>query len=347
VFVCLYVCRPKRPRRAPSIVLNEDAFVDSLQTIIERDYYPDLQRIRTKLQWMEAKEKGDYATMREIQQRYGGAGGAGMSTQRVSRTPAALQTPAAIGGSSSFPAADLSTSMNPLAPSSSLSSSSPASLAATVVDEAAVTLDKNGNPVDTTLPLDKFVATYTSEDNAAYEQLADAAHQKFRERNSWVEQAALKNQRFIEGPEAQERTNTLRTWNYAVRNRLMYYPDAIDPEPTLAITSSSSSGGGGADDAATSTTSSTRVVRGEPKAINRDNTRFAVPEPVIGKRRRGAEEAAAAAAAVASSANVTATPAAPLSDAELMARRRAELKAADEAPLKGPSDQSTSQVTAF
>jgi hypothetical protein len=39
-----------QPRRAPDAVLNEDSYVDALQHVIERDYYPDLPRIRVKLQ---------------------------------------------------------------------------------------------------------------------------------------------------------------------------------------------------------------------------------------------------------------------------------------------------------
>lgn len=39
------------------------AFVDSLQHIIERDYFPDLPRIRTKLKWLEAKEAGDVGAL--------------------------------------------------------------------------------------------------------------------------------------------------------------------------------------------------------------------------------------------------------------------------------------------
>lgn len=48
--------RPNRPKKRAK-VLDEDDFVDSLQTIIERDYYPDLPRIRTKLAWLKVNFK--------------------------------------------------------------------------------------------------------------------------------------------------------------------------------------------------------------------------------------------------------------------------------------------------
>jgi hypothetical protein len=44
--------RPKKRKRLPEKVLDEDDFVDSLQHIIERDYFPDLPRLRTKLAWL-------------------------------------------------------------------------------------------------------------------------------------------------------------------------------------------------------------------------------------------------------------------------------------------------------
>jgi protein DGCR14 len=180
--------------------------------------------------------------------------------------------------------------------------------AAFVPDEAPRVVDKDGNHVDTSLNLDRFVASYTSEDNASYQQLSDRAHQQFRERNSWVEEAAVKNQLLLESAESQER-GALRMWNYSVRNRLMYYPDAIEPAASLAVVP--------AGDAAAATTPSGATMRGAPKAVVAENTRFVAPLPVTGKRRRDAVEGDDAATG-------------PVTDAELIARRRARLR--DDAP---------------
>ena len=181
--------RPKRPRRAPSTVLDEDAYVDALQTIIERDFYPDLPRIRTKLRWMEAKERGDVATMREIQRQFGSTGsfassggvnggGGGNTTQRVTRTPAQLQTPSA-GATQTATATTSTTAASTASTSGALDNGFDGG-------GASLTLDRDGNPVDTTLSLDKFVANYTSEDNKSYEELADTAHLRFRERYRYL-----------------------------------------------------------------------------------------------------------------------------------------------------------------
>ena len=47
-----------RPRKRAAQVLDEDVYTDSMEAIIERDYFPDLPKLRNKLDWLEALRSG-------------------------------------------------------------------------------------------------------------------------------------------------------------------------------------------------------------------------------------------------------------------------------------------------
>ena len=46
-------------RAARREVLDEDEFVDKLDSIIQRDFYPELPRLRSQLELLEALDAGD------------------------------------------------------------------------------------------------------------------------------------------------------------------------------------------------------------------------------------------------------------------------------------------------
>ena len=43
--------RPKRKREV--VVLDEDDWTDKLEAIIQRDYFPDLPKLESQLEWLE------------------------------------------------------------------------------------------------------------------------------------------------------------------------------------------------------------------------------------------------------------------------------------------------------
>lgn len=51
-------------------VLEEDVYIDAIEKIIQREYFPDLPKWKDQYEYIEAKKKRDFAKMLEIRQKY-------------------------------------------------------------------------------------------------------------------------------------------------------------------------------------------------------------------------------------------------------------------------------------
>ncbi|KAK7258359.1 hypothetical protein RIF29_23932 [Crotalaria pallida] len=230
-------------------VLDEDSYVEALENIIERDYFPDISKLRDRLDWLEAIKTGDPVLIRDaqlkiIERRHG------HSTTKVTNSTRNTLTPG-------------STFMRNFTPlDDEFDAKTPKGLSF----PQGETIDNEGG-VDTSLGLDQFLRRYTSEDNHSFSMILDKVNRKRKERFGYLIEGEKDDPvKAIEGDAKRERItdgygtsyqppSTLEGWNYTAKNLLMYHP---------------------ADRGEVPLTEEERAVRikGLTKEINRANTRF-------------------------------------------------------------------------
>eukprot|EP00727_Mastigamoeba_balamuthi_P000719 m51a1_g10644 hypothetical protein (506) ;mRNA; r:24454-26297 len=191
----------KRQRTRPAVVLDEDTFVSSVDAIVERDFYPDLPKLRAQQEYLDALQRNDIDKIRELQQR-------SVARLRQGATPtpqgAACATPARAGAAS--------------AGAEGLAGGVAA------VGEAGTAAAAPG------MTLNAFLERHTGEDNAAFERLREKEERKSAARRPWLTGTAAENEerrrRALEGG---AEANRLLTWKYEPRNTLFYSPDGAEP----------------------------------------------------------------------------------------------------------------------
>lgn len=193
----------------PKKILDEDEYIESLEKIIQRDFFPDVSKLQAQKDYLEAEESGDLERMREIAIKYGSA-----MAKYTPRTYVPYTTPSTF----ETPDGGIAT------PSSSQK------------HRAGKEDGKEGEKSeDKDLPsLDRFLAKNTSEDNASFEQIMELAEDKDKLRHAWLYEAENEyNERHEQNlalpsteKQALECTKAgLDTWQYKAKNALMYYPE--------------------------------------------------------------------------------------------------------------------------
>ncbi|XP_058070706.1 uncharacterized protein LOC131219529 [Magnolia sinica] len=212
----------KNPRKRPtSSVLDEDTYVAAIEKIVERDFFPDLPKLRDRLDWLEAVRSGDPIQIRDAQlkilERRGSGGG---------RTA----TPASSDGKIRSSASSFFSSPTPLDPYKSPAHPGP-EFSATGESASAA---EDSAMVDDLLSLDEFFRRYTSEDNESFSKIMEKVNRKRKERFGYLtegekeEVKALeleKRDRITDGfGTSDQPLSTLEGWKYTAKNLLMYNP---------------------------------------------------------------------------------------------------------------------------
>ena len=194
---------PYPQKRIPSTHLKEDHYAEVVDSLIERDYFPDLPSLRLQHGLAVAERRGDHHAAAEFRHRL------------AAMTPATplVSKPAVVteDGDKSATSKDQR-------------------LEVSLVDGSSRVLDLAGTT------LDKFQARYTSEDNASFEKLIEKDKSKRRQKESWVEDAERKHNQNVGSirlavQDGEQLQGQLQLGNHDARS-VMYFQHKHDPKGT-------------------------------------------------------------------------------------------------------------------
>lgn len=246
---------PKNPSRKRSRVLDEDSYVAAIEKIIERDFFPDISKLRDRLDWLEAVKTRDPIQIRDAQLKIIERRGKRVNNGNPESTRGQTQTPG-------------STFMRNFTPFDEFDGKAPQTLGG-LGRELSGEDDCGGieGEIDTNLSLDEFFRRYTSEDNESFSKILEKVNRKKKEKYGYLTQGEneeddvkliedVKRDRITDGYGTSDQpTSTLEGWKYTAKNLLMYHPadrgEAPLTEEELAVR-----------------------LKGLTKEINRGNTRF-------------------------------------------------------------------------
>nr|XP_010925823.1 splicing factor ESS-2 homolog [Elaeis guineensis] len=215
---------PGNPRKRRPSVLDEDTYVAAIEKIIERDFFPDIPKLRDRLDWLEAVRSGDPVLIRDAQLKIlerRAAATAG-KTPSVAPDSTATGNRSRTPGSTFFPVPSATPFGSDQTPAVPLAPTDPA------------TSDDPAADVDVSLTLDEFFRRYTSEDNDSFSKIMEKVNRKKRERYAYLLEGERETVKTLEDEKRDRITDgygtsgqpasTLEGWKYTAKNLLMYDP---------------------------------------------------------------------------------------------------------------------------
>ncbi|KAM7503743.1 hypothetical protein LguiB_002647 [Lonicera macranthoides] len=235
---------PINPRKRPA-VLDEDSYVAAIEKIIERDFFPDIPKLRDRFDWLEAVRSGDPVQIRDAQLKIlERRGGKASNSDTSSKIP----TPGSTFFRNSTTPFELH-DKTPLVDN----------------DEIKDEIKGLGESSDVPFSLDEFFRRYTSEDNDSFNKIIEKVNRKRKDRYGYLLEGEKEDVKLIEGAKRDRITDgygtsdqpvsSLEGWNYTAKNLLMYHPSDLGE---VLLTEEEKE----------------ERLKGLTKEINRPNTRF-------------------------------------------------------------------------
>lgn len=193
----------KKTKRS-SKVLDEDNYLSNIEKIVERDFFPDLPKLKAQLAYQKALEENDVLEMARLRQQFNPR----MSTFR----PESSRT-----DNLSTPLLDCNSDYE--------------------INSQVAPKDPDSVPK---MSLDRFLKKFTSEDNHSFEEIQEEAHGRERSRVPWLYEdestLKIKYEKSLELPSIQEQavkerdTQNIVTWPYTNKNNVMFNPEGLPVE---------------------------------------------------------------------------------------------------------------------
>jgi len=216
-------------------VLEEEDYVKKIEEIIERDFFPDFQKLKDQNDYNEAEAKKDFSRMRELEIKISANNSkSNCGVTPLQPTPSSFETPITSKDDSLKRPSDDST-----------------------VDTSKKAREEVVKEKHKNLSLDSFLGKYSSEDCESFEAVQQKSEEERLEKNAWLFEAEEKHNEMIKNMLKLEHekekvlaitdgkknsgnlvsatksnksmTVPLNTWAYKAKNHLMYYPEGHHP----------------------------------------------------------------------------------------------------------------------
>merc|ERR1719300_1127549 len=151
--------------------MDEDEYIGKVEKIIERDFFPELEKLKAQSDYIDARERKDYETMSRLEEKYSGVR---PDTGKRLQSPATFETPL-----------DEPRDNDPRRPDKDPKADAVSDSAADA-NEAKSDKEQNGEEEEEKITLDQFMANNTSEDNESFIELQVEEEKKHRIKNAWM-----------------------------------------------------------------------------------------------------------------------------------------------------------------